>query len=242
MNTHVDTHSVSRAMKLRRSEDGHKSDPNLMKDYAIDEASGTITRKQTTVERETRKRALAAHEFMLGIPENGLPEVQSYIPPTLSGAIFCGHLVADLDSIAGAIGAAELYGGYPARASDINSETAFALQTWGAENPEPVEDALAKYPESGVCLVDHQQMSQLNKSIPVERIVGVIDHHALQNSTIVTDMPIYIDVSERSEGDRKRGGGPIYIRKRTPHPLPSPLPPLHPPPPPPASRFAPGAP
>jgi manganese-dependent inorganic pyrophosphatase len=28
----------------------------------------------------------------------------------------------------------------------------------------------------------------------VERIVGVIDHHALQNSTIVTDMPIYIDI------------------------------------------------
>jgi len=24
--------------------------------------------------------------------------------------------------------------------------------------------------------------------------VGVIDHHALQNSTIVTDMPIYIDI------------------------------------------------
>lgn len=28
----------------------------------------------------------------------------------------------------------------------------------------------------------------------MERIVGVIDHHALQNSTIVTDMPIYIDI------------------------------------------------
>ena len=28
----------------------------------------------------------------------------------------------------------------------------------------------------------------------MDRIVGVIDHHALQNSTIVTDMPIYIDI------------------------------------------------
>ena len=46
----------------------------------------------------------------------------------------------------------------------------------------------------GVCLVDHQQTSQLNKCIPVESIVGVIDHHALQNSTIVTDHPIYIDI------------------------------------------------
>lgn len=28
----------------------------------------------------------------------------------------------------------------------------------------------------------------------MNRIVGVIDHHALQNATIVTDMPIYIDI------------------------------------------------
>jgi manganese-dependent inorganic pyrophosphatase len=49
-------------------------------------------------------------------------------------------------------------------------------------------------PEAGVCLVDHQQTSQLNKAIDVARIVGVIDHHALQNATIVTDMPIYIDI------------------------------------------------
>jgi inorganic pyrophosphatase/exopolyphosphatase len=99
-----------------------------------------------------------------------------------------------LDSIAGAIGAAELYGGYPARASEINSETRFAIDTWGVEQPMPIEDALQRYPLSGVCLVDHQQSSQLNKAISVERIVGVIDHHALQNSTIVTDIPIYIDI------------------------------------------------
>jgi len=37
--------------------------------------------------------------------------VKPYIPQTLSDAIFCGHLVTDLDSIAGAIGASELYGG-----------------------------------------------------------------------------------------------------------------------------------
>jgi manganese-dependent inorganic pyrophosphatase len=49
-------------------------------------------------------------------------------------------------------------------------------------------------PDAGICLVDHQQVSQLNKSIDVDRIVGVIDHHALQNATIVTDKPIYIDI------------------------------------------------
>lgn len=101
-----------------------------------------------------------------------------------------------MDSIAGSIGAAELYGGLPARASEVNSETAFCLEYWGVEKPRPIEEFMAdtQYRECGVCLVDHQQTSQLNKSIPVERIVGVIDHHALQNSTIVTDMPIYIDI------------------------------------------------
>ena len=162
------------------------------------EADGTgitVTRKQTLIERESTKRKEGANEFLAGVPladETIDAAAKCYLPPTLSEAIFCGHLVTDLDSIAGAIGAAELYGGFPARASEINSETAFALQTWGVQQPEPVEEAMVKYPESGVCLVDHQQTSQLNKAIPVERIVGVIDHHALQNSTIVTDMPIYI--------------------------------------------------
>jgi inorganic pyrophosphatase/exopolyphosphatase len=53
---------------------------------------------------------------------------------------------------------------------------------------------LVELPDAGVCLVDHQQTSQLNPAIDVDRIVGVIDHHALQNATIVTDKPIYIDI------------------------------------------------
>lgn len=76
----------------------------------------------------------------------------------------------------------------------MNPETQFALDTWGVSKPRPIEEMLDEHPDSGVCLVDHQQTSQLNKSIQIERIVGVIDHHALQNSTIVTDMPIYIDI------------------------------------------------
>jgi len=155
-----------------------------------------VTRKQTLIEKEQSKRKDAANLFLRSVPDAdaALPEVDTYMPPTLQSAIFCGHLVTDLDSIAGAIGAAELYGGFPARASEVNSETQFALDTWKVAKPIPIEDALHAYPESGVCLVDHQQTSQLNKSIQVERIVGVIDHHALQNSTIVTDMPIYIDI------------------------------------------------
>jgi hypothetical protein len=39
--------------------------------------------------------------------------------------------VTDLDSVAGAIGAAALYGGKAATASEVNSETEFALKQWG---------------------------------------------------------------------------------------------------------------
>ena len=45
-----------------------------------------------------------------------------------------------------------------------------------------------------MCLVDFQQQSQLNPSIPMGNIVGVIDHHALQSNTIVTEKPIFVDI------------------------------------------------
>ena len=154
-----------------------------------------MSRKKTKVERDVEERIVAARGFTRHLPaESELPVIHAYMPPTLEHALFCGHLVTDMDSIAGAIGAAELYGGKASRASEVNSETAFALEYWDVSQPPTIEEMLEKHPDAGVCLVDHQQTSQLNKSIPVDRIVGVIDHHALQNSTIVTDHPIYIDI------------------------------------------------
>lgn len=126
-----------------------------------------ITRKKTAVERESQIRAEKAQEFVKHLPPT--ISVGEYLPSQLSGALFCGHLVTDLDSIAGAIGAAELYGGIPGRASEVNSETAFALELWGVEKPKPIEELLVEHPEAGVCLVDHQQTSQLNKAIDVRR-------------------------------------------------------------------------
>lgn len=165
------------------------------KEYTKTDDDITIVRKRTVIEKEFNKRKDAAHEFITHLPaETDLPEVDHYIPELLSDAIFCGHLVTDLDSIAGAIGAAELHGGIAARASEVNTETAFALNLWNVEKPRPIEELLVEFPKKGVCLVDHQQTSQLNKAIDLSRIVGIIDHHALQNATIVTDLPIYIDV------------------------------------------------
>mmetsp|Transcript_2251 Transcript_2251/g.2347 ORF Transcript_2251/g.2347 Transcript_2251/m.2347 type:complete len:401 (+) Transcript_2251:53-1255(+) len=189
MSSFVPTQSV----KVRSGSIGH--DNLEEKQYEVVDGNIEIFRNRTTIEKDTMVRRSVAHEYVETLPqEDSLPDVKQYVPRLLNNALFCGHLVTDLDSIAGAIGAAELYEGVPARASEINSETAFALKLWGVEKPEPIEELLETYPEAGVCLVDHQQTSQLNKSIKVERIVGVIDHHALQNATIVTDMPIYIDI------------------------------------------------
>ena len=114
--------------------------------------------------------------------------------PELAGAAFVGHIMTDLDSVAGAIGAAHLYGGDPAIASEVNTETEFALKEWGCALPATIEETLLKAPSRNVCLVDFQQQSQLNPAIPMSNIVGVIDHHALQSNTIVTEKPIFVDI------------------------------------------------
>lgn len=140
---------------------------NEQKEYM--EVDGVkISRKRTIVETESQKRKEVAHEYVSHLPPTAeLPAVEKYMPGLLSGAIFCGHLVTDMDSIAGAIGAAELYGGTPARASEVNSETKFCLEHWGVAAPVPIEELLVTMPKAGVCLVDHQQTSQLNKAIQV---------------------------------------------------------------------------
>lgn len=140
--------------------------PAEQKDYTTDHDGLVITRKRTVIEKEFAKHKDAASEMLKHLPELSVQSVP-YVPQTLAGALFCGHLVTDLDSIAGSIGAAELYGGIAARASEVNSETAFALETFNVQKPKPIEELLIEHPKSGVCLVDHQQTSQLNKSIDV---------------------------------------------------------------------------
>jgi hypothetical protein len=160
------------------------------------ETGGEISRKFTEVEEQVISHEKEAEKIVDALPkdESSVPEVDLYMPQSLSDVIFCGHLVTDLDSIAGAIGAAALYGGTPAAASKLNSETQFALDYWKVEAPRPIEDLLKEKSDAGVCLVDHQQTSQMNPAIQADNIVGVIDHHALQSKTIVTDKPIYIDI------------------------------------------------
>uniref|UniRef100_A0A7R9W198 inorganic diphosphatase n=1 Tax=Pseudictyota dubia TaxID=2749911 RepID=A0A7R9W198_9STRA len=158
--------------------------------------SDGITRHRTEVEKQVIAKEGKAAQIVTHLPDDDSvsEEVSLYLPDVLKDAIFVGHLVTDLDSVAGAIGAAALYGGTPAIASEVNSETAFALEKFGVEKPRPIEDLIKENPDADICLVDHQQTSQMNPSISPDKIVGVIDHHALQSKTIVTDKPIYIDI------------------------------------------------
>ena len=149
-------------------------------------------REETTLEHAVDANWAEAEKLLAHLPKRD-GETNAFFP-SLDDAIFVGHLVTDLDSVAGAIGAANLYGGSAAVASAINTETRFALDTWGATLPEPVETLLAERPERNVCLVDFQQQSQLNPAIPMGNIVGIIDHHALQSNTIVTERPIFVDI------------------------------------------------
>jgi len=49
-------------------------------------------------------------------------------------------------------------------------------------------------PKQPICLVDHNQTSQMAEGVEAKMVRGVIDHHALQNGTIVTDVPIYVNI------------------------------------------------
>jgi len=176
---HVHHAGAAEALRLSDGKDGKK--------YSDD-----VVRRRTEVERQVIKNETVAEGIVDSLTT--LPQVDLFLPDVLKNAVFVGHLVTDLDSVAGAIGAAELYGGTPALASKINSETVFALQEFKVPLPMYVEDILEREPDADICLVDHQQTSQMNPSIKQENIVGIIDHHALQSKTVITDKPIYIDI------------------------------------------------
>lgn len=83
-------------------------DPNLLIEFSV-------------LEREVLARHDAAENLIVGLSNGEHDPTKVYMPSMLEGALFCGHLVTDMDSIAGAIGAAHLYGGTACRASEVQS-------------------------------------------------------------------------------------------------------------------------
>jgi manganese-dependent inorganic pyrophosphatase len=175
---------------------------NHDKSYNNIQYTDGIQRRHTRLEQQILSKLEQAELLLEDIPDvedeeeakDELPDLKVFIPPLIENAVFCGHLVTDLDSIAGAIGAAALYGGTPAAASELNAETRYALTRFGCPDPRRIEDIVAEDPGCRICLVDHQQTSQMNPCIKPKNVVGIIDHHALQNMTVVTELPIYVDI------------------------------------------------
>jgi inorganic pyrophosphatase/exopolyphosphatase len=120
--------------------------------------------------------------------------LQCHLPKQLFGCIFVGHKATDLDSIASAIGAAELFQGVPARASEINNETTHALRIWNIDIPQPYLDVTQSHSSRMTCIVDHNQKVQCPDHLDYDKLIGVIDHHAMQGGTVSTSSPIYVNI------------------------------------------------
>jgi manganese-dependent inorganic pyrophosphatase len=113
--------------------------------------------------------------------------------PDFRDVVFVGHTATDMDSIGSALGCAELFDGVASRASDINNETKWVLDYWRVTCPPAFEEVAG---DRKVCLVDHNQITQMPKALQdnLTKIVGCIDHHALQGKTVITDLPIYVNI------------------------------------------------
>ncbi|MEA2004076.1 MAG: manganese-dependent inorganic pyrophosphatase [archaeon] len=101
-----------------------------------------------------------------------------------------GHKNPDTDSICAAIAYADLKKKtgeteeiIPARSGDINDETRFILDKFGAEDPILLSDASGKK----VILVDHSEPKQRPENMDKGEIVEVLDHH---NINFVQATPI----------------------------------------------------
>eukprot|EP00392_Amoebophrya_sp_AT5.2_P003509 g3514.t1 len=117
----------------------------------------------------------------------------------LKGCIFVGHVNTDLDSVAGAIGAAALFDGIPAISErKLNGEIQFALKECGIECPKLFDELPNAGTTARVCLVDHSEEKQMTELLRKDknrgsRIAGIIDHHALAES-FSTSKPLFMDL------------------------------------------------
>ncbi len=104
--------------------------------------------------------------------------------------VWLGHLSPDSDTIGSAIGAAELFGGEPRRAGELNKETAFVVDYCGVEVPKMI----SKVEGQKVGLVDFNQKTQLHKDVDNKDIVAIIDHHAIQDQPITFNTAMSVDI------------------------------------------------
>ncbi len=101
-----------------------------------------------------------------------------------------GHKNPDTDAVMAAIAAAEFYDYIPAVAGPVNQESLFVLRRLALETPSVVTQAgLDKF-----FLVDFNQRSQGIEGLSGENILGIVDHHALQEDCFKFSEPISITI------------------------------------------------
>jgi manganese-dependent inorganic pyrophosphatase len=103
-----------------------------------------------------------------------------------------GHKNPDTDTICSALAYADLktksgINVEPIRLGEVNGETQFALNTFGAEAPRLVEKVATEV--KNVILVDHNEFQQSADDIRDVTILEVIDHHRIAN--FETSGPLY---------------------------------------------------
>jgi manganese-dependent inorganic pyrophosphatase len=103
-----------------------------------------------------------------------------------------GHKNPDTDTICSALAYADLktklgMNVEPIRLGEVNGETQFALNTFGAEAPRLVEKVALE--AKNVILVDHNEFQQSADDIRDVTILEVIDHHRIAN--FETSGPLY---------------------------------------------------
>lgn len=110
----------------------------------------------------------------------------------MTKTLIFGHKSPDTDTICSALVYADLKNALgmdakPARLGEVNAETQFALDHFGAEAPEYVEKVDDEI--DNVILVDHNEFQQSVDNISDVRITEVIDHHKVSN--FETKEPLY---------------------------------------------------
>ena len=104
-----------------------------------------------------------------------------------------GHKNPDTDSVAAAIGYAELLkrrgkDAIPLIAGEINKGTRLVLDKFGVEKPALAH--LVDFPEASVILVDHNEAGQWADGLVKEHVTELIDHHRFGDFS--SAQPIYV--------------------------------------------------
>lgn len=198
---------------------GERSEALLKKRHQVQDVGATeeISRLYAAMKMKTKlEESITEYHEMATLMVTEIrnhqeqPQAEAFLEKTLNdralaGAIFVGHIKTDVDSIAGAIGAAYFHKGVAAKSErELNGEIRFALEFAGLEEPPLFDDVPgAAAPDDqgkllNVCLVDHNERKQMTEALRLDdnalrRVVGVIDHHALADN-FHTTRPIVIDI------------------------------------------------